>query len=132
MPSHLADDLDRQRRIYRRPWAPDASHESSHMVKVMSSTPNTVSEAINLLVAEGYTSDLGSRGSETQNDDDHSHDPANFIIERQFRFEGDSNPDDEAIVLGVFCECCEARGVVVSAYGPDADPALFARMRHRD
>jgi hypothetical protein len=97
-----------------------------------SSSPSTVSEAVNLLLADGYTDDLGARGSEGKQGDDHSHDPADLIIERQFRFEGDSNPDDQAIVLGVHCESCETRGIVVSAYGPDADPALLARTRRPD
>ena len=98
----------------------------------MPSTPNTVSEAVNLLVADGYSDDLGSRGSETKDGHDHSHEPASLVIERLYRFEGDSNPADEAIVLGVYCDGCDIRGVVVSAYGPDADPALLARMRHPD
>lgn len=97
----------------------------------MPSTPNTVSEAVNQLIAEGYDGNLDDRAAGTKVDDDHSHAPVDLVIEQQFRFEGDSNPDDEAIVLGVYCEGCDVRAVVVSAFGPDADPELFAQLRHR-
>lgn len=45
--------------------------------------------------------------------------------ERIYRFEGSSNPDDMAIVVGLRCLICGRTGIVVSAYGPDADPRLF-------
>ncbi|MGC1513560.1 MAG: hypothetical protein WA797_11660 [Acidimicrobiales bacterium] len=45
-----------------------------------------------------------------------------------FRFEGDSDPGDEAIVLGIECPACNRRGIIVSAYGPDADPHLLALL----
>ncbi len=96
----------------------------------MSSSPSTVTEAVSLLTDQGYTADLGSRGSETHGTVDHSHNPAELIIEKVFRFEGDSDPADEAIVVGVFCSDCDARGIVVSAYGHGADPVLMERLRH--
>ena len=37
------------------------------------------------------------------------------------RFEGNSNPDDEAILLAVAAPCGH-RGVFTGAYGPTADP----------
>jgi hypothetical protein len=39
-----------------------------------------------------------------------------------------TDPADEAIVLGVECAACGVRGIVVSAYGPDADPQLIALL----
>jgi hypothetical protein len=132
-----ADDVSRRGRSYRCNGSPDAVDDPRHRVEPMPfmpslSSPGTVSEAVNLLLAEGYTDDLGARGSESQKGDDHSHDSADLLIERQFRFEGESNPDDQAIVLGVLCESCDTRGIIVSAYGPDADPALLARTRRPD
>jgi hypothetical protein len=29
------------------------------------------------------------------------------------------------VVFGIVCPGCGARGIVVSAYGPDADPEIF-------
>lgn len=93
----------------------------------MSTSPNTVTEAVNLLAEEGYTTDLGLR-----EDSPHAgHGSRQLIIEKVFRFEGDSDPADEAIVIGAFCPECASRGTVVSAYGHDADPDLLAQLsRH--
>ncbi len=91
----------------------------------MSTSPSTVTEAVALLREQGYTTDLGLRGNTPHSE----HDPDQFAIEEVFRFEGDSDPGDEMIVLGVYCPDCDARGTVVSAYGHGADPALFARLR---
>ncbi len=96
----------------------------------MPPNPSTVTEAVQWLTANGYTDELGPRGAETPADADHVHEPASLIIEHVFRFEGDSDPGDEAIVLGVYCDGCDIRGIVVSAFGPDADPKLMERLRH--
>jgi hypothetical protein len=37
------------------------------------------------------------------------------------RFEGMSDPDDEAALFAMECSCCSARGLLVSAYGPLVD-----------
>jgi hypothetical protein len=47
------------------------------------------------------------------------------VQERIYRFEGASNPDDMSIVVGLRCSICGRTGIVVSAYGPAADPKLF-------
>jgi hypothetical protein len=95
----------------------------------MASAPDTVTEAIALLQADGYTEDFEQTGAQmtcpvcsTANSIDRG------VVERIFRFEGPSDPGDEAIVLGVRCGNCGARGTVVSAFGPDADPEAFAHL----
>jgi hypothetical protein len=86
----------------------------------------TVLDAVRELEAHGYTGDLvvdaagvrcGACGAQ--------HEPEHLVVTHTYRFEGASDPDDEAIVFGVACPVCEARGIIVSAYGPGADPALF-------
>ena len=42
------------------------------------------------------------------------------VVDQQFRFEGDSDPGDEAIVLGITLPEWDKKGILVSAYGPDA------------
>ena len=85
--------------------------------------PDTVSEAVALLHAEGFGADLFARA-----DGIHcgacgrQHNPAAAEIHRAFRFEGASDPDDEAIVVGLVCPACGTRGVLVAGYGPTADP----------
>ena len=100
----------------------------------MSATsPDTVTEAVELLTAEGYTHDfnaslqdgglLGCAACGTAS-------PLGaLVVERQYRFEGASDPDDEDIVVGVRCPACGARGIVTSAFGPDADPEVLAWLR---
>ena len=89
----------------------------------MPTSPDTLVEAIDLLHADGYTEDFNlTRGGLGCGACDATHGPAVGIIERQYRFEGPSNPDDEAVVFGVNCPSCGARGILVSAYGPGADP----------
>lgn len=53
-----------------------------------------------------------------------SHAPEDVVVHHVDRFEGETDPGDEAIVLGVECAACGARAVIVSAFGADADPAI--------
>jgi hypothetical protein len=85
--------------------------------------PDTVTDAVNLLTAEGYTANFGVRDRQLQcGACGVLQDPTLATIERIFRFEGASDPDDEAIVLGVTCPNCDLKGVIVAGYGPSADP----------
>jgi hypothetical protein len=88
-------------------------------------------EAIAVLRAGGYHLDFNlghdCPGSAS------SPEPGTLEFDRVFRFEGASDPDDEAMVLGLCCSACGARGVFVSAYGfsaPDA-PAIVALVDGR-
>ena len=115
----------------RRRWAcPD--HDAT--VHVMPDTPDTVTEAVALLEAEGYRDPMQLRaeglvcsvcGAVTPPTDlDH------VKVDRIFRFEGESDPDDEMIVLAVSCSTCQARGVIVAAYGVDVDSEQAEALRH--
>jgi hypothetical protein len=85
--------------------------------------PDTVTEAVELLACEGYVDDyrLCADGIVSA-DHEAPHPTVRTIVDHQFRFEGPSDPGDEAIVLGVRCPEWGTKGVIVSAYGPDADP----------
>jgi len=86
-------------------------------------TPETITEAVAFLAAEGYVEDftIGPTGI-AHVGHDLPHPVAETTVDYTFRFEGPSDPGDEAIVLGVTCGRWGEKGVVVSAYGPDADP----------
>ena len=91
--------------------------------------PETVTEAVQYLAERGYVDSfalaaegLSGPGAEQL------HALEEAVVDYQFRFEGDSDPGDEAIVLGITCSCAE-RGVLVSAFGPSADPAHAAILR---
>lgn len=84
---------------------------------------DTLTDALTLLAADGYIGDFSAHGRALVcSACGVSHEPATAIVERVRRFEGASDPDDEAIVLALRCPLCGAQGVLVSGYGPSADP----------
>jgi hypothetical protein len=94
--------------------------------------PETVTEALSLLAAEGFVDELRlcPGGIARQHDDaEEVHPVDDAVVERTFRFEGPSDPADEAIVLGVSCPRWGVKGVIVAAYGPEADPEEAAILR---
>lgn len=56
-------------------------------------------------------------------------DPETMTVHETVRFEGDSNPDDEAILFALACGC-GCSGQYSAAYGPDT-PAADAEILHR-
>jgi hypothetical protein len=79
-------------------------------------------DAINYLREKGYTLDFNLR----ENCLEFTHNgrqlpPDEFEIEEVFRFEGMTNPSDQSILYGIQSKD-GLRGVLVNAYGPDADP----------
>jgi hypothetical protein len=95
--------------------------------------PTTVTEAVNLLRAEGYTDDVDLQGSSVWcASTGTSCDLAEIAVDHTFRFEGESDPADEAIVLGLRFPGSDVRVILVSAFGPDAEPEVaefFAKLR---
>ncbi|MHB8464505.1 MAG: phosphoribosylpyrophosphate synthetase [Acidimicrobiales bacterium] len=88
---------------------------------------DTVTDAVTFLTSEGYLDELeidadGLRTSSV----DGVHPLETARIDYLFRFEGPSDPGDEAIVVGVSCPEWDRRGILVSAFGSDADPDKIA------
>jgi hypothetical protein len=93
--------------------------------KLLADSVSTVTDAVALLGREGYGDDLHLDGEGLDCSSCGTTHPTDLVeVDRVFRFEGPSDPADEAIVLGLRCPACGARGSLVSAFGPDADPAL--------
>jgi hypothetical protein len=92
--------------------------------------PETVTEAVQQLVSLGYDADflVDAEGVHCRRCGT-THVPEQLIVIDMARFEGATDPADEAVVFGVECTRCGARGILVSAYGPDADPDVFATLR---
>lgn len=92
--------------------------------------PETVTDAVRFLEAAGYRSDF-SFGEQAlrSHAGGHRHESTGIVVHETFRFEGDTDPGDEAIVLGVECLECGIKGIIVSAYGPDADPQFLELVR---
>ncbi|MEY2570319.1 MAG: hypothetical protein QOE63_669 [Acidimicrobiaceae bacterium] len=97
----------------------------------MAETPafETVTEAVAYLTEHGYTTDLVlAAGGLKENGGTAVFAPEVCAVEHQWRFEGESNPDDEDIVLGVRLSN-GTKGVVTSAYGKDMDAEHIAVLQ---
>lgn len=80
----------------------------------------TLSEATTRLALAGYDEDYRSRdGRLVCGQCAASHDPADMTIDEIVRFEGASDPGDEAIVYALDAGCGH-KGVYIAAFGPDA------------
>jgi hypothetical protein len=90
--------------------------------------PTTVTDAVTFLRAAGYTDDVELDGGDLSSARTQVRCAlANVIVDHTFRFEGDSDPGDEAIVLGLRYPDTDGPGsgikaTFVSAFGHDADP----------
>ena len=58
------------------------------------------------------------------------HAPESLAVDKVVRFEGITNPDDEAIVFALHCRAHGAKGTYVTAYGPQMSP-IDAEMARR-
>lgn len=95
----------------------------------------TLSEVINNLKNEGYTEDFNLRsdcidckGREVQ-----LH-PDEFIIDRHYRFEGTSDPGDEAVVYAISARDGSLKGILVNgydAYGDELTNEMVKKLEER-
>jgi hypothetical protein len=85
---------------------------------------DTLSEAMNRLRANGYSADFSATadGQLRCGGCSATEEPENMSIVVTERFEGDSNPDDESILLALVCGC-GSKGQFTAAFGPDTPPA---------
>ena len=56
--------------------------------------------------------------------------PETLVVDETVRFEGQSDPEDEAVVFALRSQDGRIRGTFVAAYGPQMDPACAAVL-HR-
>jgi hypothetical protein len=84
----------------------------------------TLSETINGLIGIGYTHDfnvqeecLVCRQNNT------SLAPEDFQIDKVYRFEGASNPDDQSILYAISSLQFDMKGTLVNGYGISSDEA---------
>jgi hypothetical protein len=93
-------------------------------VTAASPTDETSAQAVARLVAEGYDGSFYVRaGGMLECAVCHStFDAAHARIVRMQRFEGNEDPADGEIVVGIECAQCGHKGVLVLGYGPAANP----------
>ncbi|RYY00617.1 MAG: phosphoribosylpyrophosphate synthetase [Gammaproteobacteria bacterium] len=84
----------------------------------------TLSQTIDGLEKQGYTLDFNIREEcLVCRQTNAALRPDEFEIDAVYRFEGDSNPDDEAVVYAISSPKFGVKGVLVNAYGIYADEA---------
>jgi hypothetical protein len=99
----------------------------------MKESYGTLSETINGLKNEGYTLDFNVRqkyvycrvlNTKLSPDD--------FEIDKIYRFEGESNPDDQSILYAISSVKYNVKGILINGYGissDDASDTLIAKLK---
>jgi len=81
----------------------------------------TVTDALVRLRSAGYTADFSATddGRLACSSCGRTMNPAEVHVDETIRFEGDTNPDDQDIVVALHGDCsCGCRGTYTAAYGP--------------
>ncbi len=92
----------------------------------------TLVDTLKNLREQGYTQDLNVRGDCLVCGSAGPLPPEDFRIDQVFRFEGATNPDDQAVLYAISSERFGVKGTLVNGYGISADEgtnALVARLR---
>ena len=88
---------------------------------------DTLTEGLQQLRLQGYTADFHLRPDCLYCA---AHDlklpPEGFQVDKLFRFEGNSDPADQAILYAITAIGLDIRGVLINAYGVYADPLTAA------
>ena len=93
------------------------------------STYVTLSETMNDLRSQGYTEDFNLRQNclECRNGE-YQVFADEFKVDSFYRFEGESNPSDEAILYAISSDKYNLKGVLVNAYGIYSEPVADEMM----
>jgi len=93
----------------------------------------TLSQTINGLKAEGYTRDFNiQKDSLICPEDQTELSPDDFEIDGVFRSEGESNPNDEAVLYAISSTKDDTKGLLVNGYGISADDASAELIKKLD
>lgn len=83
----------------------------------------TLSETMNALRGKGYTEDFNLQRNFPECQHAASKIFANeFKVDKYYRFEGESNPSDAAILYAISSHDDKVRGLLVNAYGIYSNP----------
>lgn len=87
----------------------------------------TLSQTINGLKKEGYTLDFNiQQECIVCHQSNTILSPDNFEIDKVYRFEGESNPDDESVLYAISSPKYNVKGLLVNGYGISSDKASAA------
>lgn len=100
---------------------------------MIAAATETISDALNRLSEKGYRDDFRAEDDQLRAIRAGCiHPPESMIIDEVVRFEGITDPDDEAIVFGLRCEPHGTKGTYVAAYGPamaSHDAEIIRRLK---
>lgn len=81
-------------------------------------TMTTLSEVTNILKERGYNENLNLKKDHLECPSQKLKIfPGEFTVDKHYRFEGSSDPADEAIVFAVFSAKHHLKGVLINGYG---------------
>ncbi len=84
----------------------------------------TILELTEILREEGYVEDFSIQGNKiVVSGGENEYNPGDLIIEKTERYEGDSNPSDNAIIYALTAKD-GTKGVLIDSYGTYSDPEL--------
>jgi Fe2+ or Zn2+ uptake regulation protein len=88
-------------------------------------TMTTVTEVLNHLKQTGYTVDFNINDNHLVC---HDHTirihPDEFVIDKHYRFEGATDPGDEAIIYAISSTKYNIKGTLINGYGIYSDPMI--------
>ena len=88
----------------------------------MKESYGTLSETINALNKEGYTLDFNIHEQcIVCHSNSLKFSPKEFEIDKVFRFEGDTNPEDQSILYAISSIKNNVKGLLVNGYGISVD-----------
>jgi|SRR6476620_1675296 len=90
----------------------------------------TLSEVLEVLKKEGYTTDFNLKNSCllcAGNSLEIS--PQDFVVDKHYRFEGATDPGDEAILYAISSEKYNLKGTLVNGYGIYSDEVSNEMMK---
>jgi hypothetical protein len=83
----------------------------------------TLTSTMNELRKEGYTEDFNLQQNCLEcRDGEFKVFADEFMVDKYFRFEGDSNPSDSAILYAISSNSKKLKGLLVNAYGIYSEP----------
>ncbi len=90
----------------------------------------TLSGTMNELRKEGYTEDFNLKQNCLEcHEGEFKIFAEDFKIDKYFRFDGQSDPDDQAILYAISSDRYQLKGVLVNAYGIYSDPITDEMLR---
>jgi quercetin dioxygenase-like cupin family protein len=97
----------------------------------MKESYGTLSETINGLKNEGYTLDFNISPDFVQGDKpNRTLSSQDFVIDKFYRFEGETNPDDQAILYAITSTKFNLKGVLVNGYGISSNHGYSIKNVH--